>query len=166
MKCPRTGRRGFSFSSVYALLALTCLVEAVPIFDIPQRHLSDPSDSFLDDGLDTDLPPASASPWRDAKLWQDPPKQESTVRKIAGRFAQRVLRSAGAEPQMSMSSKALSQHSDDVVLRFKTATANEREQLMKASTELFLDVWSITQEHVDVRISKSTVSHASSRPLP
>jgi hypothetical protein len=171
MKPRRTGRKA---ASLCVLLALSVLVDAVPLFDAHppgQQALSGPSNAFLDDGgfddgdfgnnknNNNNKMADSAAPWNNPRLWMDPPKERSAVRRIAGRFlGQRVLRSAIAEPQLSISQNALSQHSDDVVLRFTIKTDSEREKFMEASQVLFLDVWSITKDHIDVRIAKASVS--------
>lgn len=47
---------------------------------------------------------------------------------------------------------------NDIVLRFNITGPEDAQAMSEAVTALYLDVWSNTKEHVDVRMSKDTVS--------
>lgn len=54
-------------------------------------------------------------------------------------------------------SKYGARYGREVVLRFRVSSAEEIEALLKASDTLFIDVWSATEEWVDLRIAKDVV---------
>lgn len=51
----------------------------------------------------------------------------------------------------------MAQHFGDVVLRFNVTTVEEGRRLATAAEEMYLDVWSANQEHVDIRIAQDSV---------
>lgn len=53
-------------------------------------------------------------------------------------------------------------YESDVVLRFQIRQPEEADALAAASRVLLLDVWAITAEYVDIRLTDSMVSHVSS----
>lgn len=53
--------------------------------------------------------------------------------------------------------KRTARYGGDVVLRFKTQTAEDASALAEAANVLFLDVWEFTKEWVDVRLAKEVV---------
>lgn len=50
-----------------------------------------------------------------------------------------------------------SRYQNDVVLRFNISTDDEAESLAEAADILFLDVWSATKDHADIRIDRDVV---------
>ncbi|KAK6543788.1 putative metallocarboxypeptidase ecm14 [Orbilia ellipsospora] len=50
-----------------------------------------------------------------------------------------------------------SRYQNDVVLRFNISTTDEASALAEAAEILFLDVWSATKDHADIRVDKDVV---------
>lgn len=51
-----------------------------------------------------------------------------------------------------------SRFANDVVLRFNISSVEEARALAEASEVMFMDVWSATSEHVDIRMNRNVVS--------
>lgn len=101
------------------------------------------------------------------------PQQPSRTRSIFSRFRDTVIRSiwsveynektqpiqAEAVPLKSKSPPptVLASYGGDVVLRFNISSAEEANALADAVNVLFLDVWELNSDWVDVRLSKDVV---------
>ncbi|KAF8466591.1 hypothetical protein BDZ91DRAFT_724624 [Kalaharituber pfeilii] len=79
--------------------------------------------------------------------------------------------------QTYFGSSLMTKYAGDIVLRFNLTTQAEALALVEASQVLFLDVWSATKEHVDIRIPErdvpsllgllpNSLQHAHTRLLP
>lgn len=64
----------------------------------------------------------------------------------------------GHAQHLGLNSAQMSQYAGDIVLRFNLTTQVEGSALLEASQVLFLDVWSSTREHVDIRLPERDVS--------
>ncbi|RPA70960.1 hypothetical protein BJ508DRAFT_420067 [Ascobolus immersus RN42] len=157
--------------SLLTLLALPSLIAAVPLFTsskpahdahAPGQHAVAAPTTFLDDDLTTDLTDSDFHLFSKVhpQSHPTPPQADGPIRRLASRFlgSQRVLRSLNPDSQLSMSQNALSQHSNDIVLRFTIDKAEDREKFMEAASILFLDVWSITPTHIDVLLPQPSLT--------
>lgn len=86
-------------------------------------------------------------------IWRPPPSSKAkNIRPCAS--------------SISPPSTLLARYGGDVVLRFKTQTAEEAQAIADATHILFLDVWEFNTEWVDIRLSKDVVrSHRISLPF-
>ena len=62
------------------------------------------------------------------------------------------------QKHLGLGSSLMSRYSGDVVLRFNLTTPEEGKAMVEAAQILFLDVWSATKTHVDIRLSEDVVS--------
>lgn len=58
-----------------------------------------------------------------------------------------------------------SRFANDVVLRFNISSVEEARALAEASEVMFMDVWSATKEHVDIRMDRNVVCTSSLFPF-
>ncbi|KAH7309431.1 hypothetical protein B0I35DRAFT_453199 [Stachybotrys elegans] len=63
-----------------------------------------------------------------------------------------------ASSRSSTLSNLQRQYADELVLRFNVSTSEEEEALSHAAARLFLDVWSSTDEYVDIRLHTAKVA--------
>ncbi|KKZ64021.1 hypothetical protein EMCG_01682 [[Emmonsia] crescens] len=141
--------RQIAHGAVLAILALAYPICAVPSFPSSNypTHPAEPVALFSQPqaqaplGLWTKLRNSVIE-----RLWGVPPQQRGHR---GGNKHQYPLFSAPASLR--------ARYGDDVVLRFRLQTADEVKALVEASNILFLDVWSSTDEWVDIRLAKDVV---------
>lgn len=95
------------------------------------------------------------------ELAEDSGSWSEHLRGLSDRFLGRHGRHGQREHEQKHVGVATSQRSryaEDIVLRFNLSTQAEGMALVEASQVLFLDVWSSTREHVDIRLSERDVS--------
>lgn len=123
-------------------------VSAVPSFS-SHGYLQHPGE------LNSPIPPSQgrASPG----LWTT--VRDSVIESIWG-VPKRHGTPPGTNPPATAStapSSIRARYGDDVVLRFSIRSAGDVKALIEASNILLLDVWSSTDEWVDIRLSKDVV---------
>ncbi|KAI9851216.1 MAG: putative metallocarboxypeptidase ecm14 [Thelocarpon superellum] len=64
-----------------------------------------------------------------------------------------VTKSGGSQPPADL----LARYGGDVVLRFNISTAGEAKALAEATNVLFLDVWEVRDDWVDIRLAKDVI---------
>lgn len=82
--------------------------------------------------------------------------RDTVVGKLFGK-AERHGKRREQQKYLSRTSKIISQYESDVVLRFNLSSPEEAKALAEASNILYLDVWSTTKTHVDIRMAKAMV---------
>ncbi|EWC44504.1 hypothetical protein DRE_06772 [Drechslerella stenobrocha 248] len=149
------------YCAVAAHLCSTAVSSTIPthsesVVRLPIHDDENQSDSVTD--IFAPPPRDSSNPW--SKL------RNKIVVKIFGNKE----RHHGAlnHPHYTSSQKALtdnaskkplqySRYQNEVVLRFNISTTAEAEALAEAAEVLFLDVWSATRDHADIRVDKDVV---------
>lgn len=82
--------------------------------------------------------------------------RDTMVGKLFGK-ADRHGRRREQQKHLSQMSKIISQYDGDVVLRFNLSSPEEAKALAEASNILYLDVWSTTKTHADIRMAEVMV---------
>lgn len=82
--------------------------------------------------------------------------RDTVVGKLFG-TADRHGRRREQHKYLSQMSKIISQYDGDVVLRFNLSSPEEGKALAEASNILYLDVWSTTKTHADIRMAEAMV---------
>lgn len=82
--------------------------------------------------------------------------RDTVVGKLFGK-ADRHGRRREQQKYLSQTSKIISQYDNDVVLRFNLSSPEEAKALAEASNILYLDVWSTTRTHADIRMAEAMV---------
>lgn len=82
--------------------------------------------------------------------------RDTVVGKLFGK-ADRHGRRREQHKYLSQMSKIISQYDGDVVLRFNLSSPEEAKALAEASNILYLDVWSTTRTHADIRMAEALV---------
>lgn len=67
------------------------------------------------------------------------------------------IASSGQSGETKLKTSQFSIFANDVVLRFNISTVEEARALAEASEVMFMDVWSTTREHADIRMDRNTV---------
>lgn len=67
------------------------------------------------------------------------------------------LNTARVEDHGNAPNHHLLRYQNDIVLRFNISSSDEARSMAEAVNSLYLDVWSTTKEHVDVRLPHGTV---------
>ncbi|OJD16756.1 hypothetical protein AJ78_03094 [Emergomyces pasteurianus Ep9510] len=141
--------RQFAHGVVLAIAVLANPISASPSFstDNYPAQPAEPATFFSQ-------PPAQAP----LGLWTK--LRNSIIEKVWGVPPQQRNHRAGNRHQYPLFSAPASlraRYGDDVVLRFTLQTAEEVKALVEASNILFLDVWSSSNEWVDIRLAKDVV---------
>lgn len=82
--------------------------------------------------------------------------RDTVVGRLFGK-ADRHGRRREQQKYLSQMSKIISQYDGDVVLRFNLSSPEEARALAEASNILYLDVWSTTKTHADIRMAEAMV---------
>ena len=142
---------------VVALVSSSPLVAAVPQFTGHQSSATEPLPAVAQQHH----PQAQTSP----SLWLR--FRDSVIESIWG-IPKRSNSADGNKPpplKPTAPSSLRARYGDDVVLRFSIKDEKDVEALIEASNILFLDVWSSTNEWVDIRLAKDVVGSCNT-PLP
>lgn len=131
-------------------LVSSSLVVAVPQFNGHQSYVTEP----LPVGQHQRSQAQAQSP---PSLWTR--ARDSVIESIWG-IPKRSDSGDGNNPlslKPTAPSSLRARYGDDVVLRFSIKDGKDVEALVEASNILFLDVWSSTNEWVDIRLAKDVV---------
>ncbi|KAK2811087.1 putative metallocarboxypeptidase ecm14 [Emmonsiellopsis sp. PD_5] len=141
--------RHLAHGAVLAILALAIPTSAVPSFSSNSYppHPAEPVSLFL-----------QTQPQTAPGLWTR--VRNSLIETVWGVPPQHRNRKPADRHQSSLSSAPPSlraRYGDDVVLRFSIQDETQVKALVEASNILFLDIWSSTDEWVDIRLAKDVV---------
>ncbi|KAG5297839.1 zinc carboxypeptidase [Histoplasma ohiense] len=140
--------RLFTHGQVLALLAFVNTISAIPSFSTNSypSHPAEPVSLF-----------SQHQPQAPLGLWTR--LRNSVIERVWGVPPQQRHRGGNKHqyPPFSAPASLRARYGDDVVLRFKLQTADEVKALIEASNILFLDVWSSTDEWIDIRLAKDVV---------
>lgn len=101
------------------------------------------------------IPQSVAGDEEDSRRWSTRIR-DTVVGKLFGK-ADRHGRRREKQKYLSQTSKIISQYDGDVVLRFNLSSPEEARALAEASNILYLDVWSTTKTHADIRMAEAMV---------
>jgi extracellular matrix protein 14 len=132
-----------SLRHLLLLVAALPLSNAIPATDSPSSYLAP-----LSEQSSTHLSSIFSNPFRALRnaiierIWDVPAKSKPKP---------------CSSSQSSVPSNYRTRYGDDVVLRFKFKTDDEVRALSEAVDILYLDVWEVAEEWVDIRIAKDVV---------
>ncbi|PGH13372.1 hypothetical protein AJ79_03651 [Helicocarpus griseus UAMH5409] len=141
--------RQFAHGALLAILAFTNPISAIPSFTTNSYSASAPEAVSVFSQPQAQAPLGLWTKLRNSVIetvWGVPPQQRS------GRVGNK-----NQSPILSAPASLRTRYGEDVVLRFTIQTADEVKALVEASNTLFLDVWSSTDEWVDIRLAKDVV---------
>ncbi|KAI5840041.1 hypothetical protein DFP73DRAFT_559920 [Morchella snyderi] len=131
-----------------SLLLSTANAAIIPDSVVRRSTVAEPTPNTL-------IPQPAVAEDHDDRLWTT--KIRDTV--VGSLFGKSTRHGTRREQQkrLSQTSKIISQYDGDVVLRFNLSSPDEAKALAEASHILYLDVWSTTKSHADIRMAEDMV---------